>query len=1693
MNWLLRSLFVLRRRARLSQAGFVLPTVVMVTLVVTLLVTAIVFRSFDRAKNASNVRVDERVLAVTQPAIDRANAKIKALLGDPALPRGTPTDQALYQAMTGGLSKYTLGDETPLKLVEGTDSLTTAWRFPIDTDNNGKFDSYNLYGVYFRNPTLGTRARSPLEARSEPMDEAEANPGCGTGTAAALVGTSGWYKASSGNLKKSFFVFSATVPISDSDPNLGTPTYERYTGNKGFAAVEFQQDQTRIPLTNNAVVYQDDLEITPGAGIRLNGRVITNSNLLISQPSDPVQFYQVSSINSCFYNAENGKIAVGGNVVVGSIDPTVAQRPVSVDLFRVGVQPDTVDFTTANASVTDTPDIVSYNNRAYENRIQDLVAQATTNAQFPQEVQEEVTGQLGIPTSSFDPNDPLQASLIPGYLEDYFEARTRRVPYAEVANPDDPPGTAQVQGTVAGNDIRPQDAWIYPDTNGLTLAPNQPPATDPATDSPDELQLGDRILVGNGLPAKWWDGEKFISFEEQVTQDVPGGTWTPNTGKTRTRTTQVVPLADLDKTGRDEYWEQKAAEAPNDALGDAFGGLRVVTGAGIYNPAPKYSGLPRPSATFTIADDPSTPENESVLDNATTTALDGFSVVLPDSMPMWFDTDNNGIPQLPSISLDRAGSLVMRATAVYHYRASSYDPDTPTTYQKPIACVSSYYDPSTPITARNREQVPALPDISLRSAPTNNRNLNLTTTITPGNAGLSHNGVSYTPKVTAADVKDVKVPNADGLFPDYVAGDENPADSLRSLRSRLYFQANLIFPNGRFANEPLRKALIKLGNKNPLSLADQAALDSTLCAIQIADRTIGDPNDSVVPHGAIYETTFLDARQVKATEKENIFDPANPPTPDYNLDIEERQPLEVRATVIDLDLLRRKEVTGSSVVPGPEYLLPDSGIIYATRDDASPDLSLNPTSPTGATVSMAERKALSPLDFVVDPHRRPHGIMLINGSVLARGGTDPTTAPNDWKRPGTERGLILATNLPAYVKADAKGFNLHQTPNGNPLEEFTEKLPPNWTKANFYEDRTAIEREPDFACRKQQPGLENTCTQGDLWRPATVLADSVTLLSENFRFGFRNEGDYDLRKNVDSLNNNLVFQEFINEEPQQPGYDFDGNGTITSGVSVTLNELNFGDLNGDGDIADALIFPGENEIPATVVRRINGFFDNNFLTSANWMETAGANIGYPKDFDPTTAAPDIEGSSYVNNFVTPIQRRTAFPEYVMEMCRKPLVSECTPDDWVVGYDRNGNNVIKSIDVNSNGVIDPIEEEERVKASELPVGAATTRLGAGTTARFPLAYDANGDGIPSSVELEAQQRYPRRVAFLRNSENRLVLKDTNPGIDTPVVLGINGGTVSYYSYGDSFDPPLPGGGTVTTTAEAPPVGATTPPALWFKTTSTPATPSDPAGRNYGNATNRPLFYQFPLAVTAPGVGTTQQPLLVPVLQLHVPTLALPPGNPGGNRTDFMGENGNARDSGTWMQRPTAAETTFNLIIATGDNPVRKETTTPALPPEFNGGMPNLPIFLENWRGPQNTPGTTARISGSFIQYKRSKYATAPFLHLLSGTANTDFGYVQGYRSPTSQLAADRGRSPFYTPPNRQWGYDVALLTQPPDLFAQQIILPSVGEPNKFYREVGRDDPWVETLLCAKVLDPTSGEYENFALTGTQTPPPTENCQ
>jgi hypothetical protein len=203
----------------------------------------------------------------------------------------------------------------------------------------------------------------------------------------------------------------------------------------------------------------------------------------------------------------------------------------------------------------------------------------------------------------------------------------------------------------------------------------------------------------------------------------------------------------------------------------------------------------------------------------------------------------------------------------------------------------------------------------------------------------------------------------------------------------------------------------------------------------------------------------------------------------------------------------------------------------------------------------------------------------------------------------------------------------------------------------------------------------------------------------------------------------------------------------------------------------------------------------------------------------------------------------------------------------------------------------------------------------------------------------------------------------------------------------------------------------------------------------------------------------QPLLLPFLQIRDVT-ATPP-NPAATLR--------ARETG-WIAR--AENTTFNLVIAAGDTPSQNLNGTVG---DFNGGLQNLPRFLESWNNGQ----FATNMKGSFIQLNRSAFNTAPYLSMLGATplgstaADNIVSLFQRLNPPGAPSLAipvryrvdGVGDLPYFSPPARNWGYDVGLLPQPPDLFTQKFTTPpSTSQPAEFFREVSRNDAWVKTLLC-----------------------------
>ncbi|MEG4532251.1 hormogonium polysaccharide biosynthesis protein HpsA [Microcoleus sp. D2_18a_D3] len=1697
MRAMLQALMAMGRRAKLPMAGFVLPTVTMVLLVVILLTVAITLRSFDRANTARNVRVNQQVLAAATPALDRAKAKIQYALS----PQGsgtldTPSDLSVYQAMDSDRFKF--GDEDVLQIkfdldnsnainlppaditnINQSERINTAWRFPVDTDNNGKFDTYTLYGIYFRSPPRDqdtgefSRARKALEARTPPMaSQGSISAICkaATGTSASLVGSTDWYKGE-GVLKKSFFVYTVNVPINDITGVASPANYETFKGTQSFSALEYQQDQKRIPLQNNAVVYEDDLEVSPGPALRLNGRIFTNSNFMVTNTNvGPVAFYLVSSKGSCFYDLENSKIVVSGNVVNGwSGSDGNTSKDIAVHLFGTeATDPVTTKAikggTNQSVAYKDGALGVMYNNKAYSDRIGLLVSEQEKNAPAsdPQEVKNAIATQVQEETDPTPPSADRQNEIRRENLESYFRLRTRKVPFAEVpatgdalagfVNPTTKVVTASpLVGT--GDELRPVDAWVMPldtntklDTASVRLQANSPEKVEQDN---KESELGDRIVVGNNLPALRWRTDlnppKFVGEGEEGRDTLTGVNWLD--GGQRYREPQVKQFADVGGAERDGFWEKSAAQAPKTAV-DGIGGLRVITGAGVYERTNSF--LPPPKVLNPVGGAVS-----DFYDDPATTAVEKFPVVWPDSMPMspgpnskvynnnpagtgWEDlpaTAWNALPTTLGSNLTGTidprtpkyakGDLRMRASAIYHYADNPSDQNAKLA-DTPLACVSSYYDPS-----YRYSKGGTLFDSTLnRPGLPSGSNAN----------GKSNNGIVYGP------------PPARPAGAILTAALQTDASSLVSLAAgttdqRLNYQASIVFPDGRFVNENLRKALQKVDADR--SLSEKAAIDSTLCSLGILDGSLA-PNTDDLDHGTIREVAFLNPREVKAIDKDDpatavdeTYSLSSPLggvaqsaklTGNYDLPLSERQPLEIRVTQLDIDKLRKKNSIAYNRLPkinalNPEYMLPYSGLIYASRDDAAPDRSDRTPNSLGTGIDTTRSQLSSSTDSRLDPSRRPHGIMLINGSSLGRP-TTVSTVTDVLK----EKGLLLTSNLPVYIQGE---FNKHTH------REFGSGVATafDWTPSTFY-GRTALN--PNFACRLGDPRYPGKCSGSDNWRAATVLSDAITLLSEpvsanlqeGFRYGVRNHGDFDLRNNAGTA---IV------------GYDFNGNRNILT-TDPTVSEVTFDfDLNGNGNKTDTTV--KETDVTAKAARRINGFGANNYVT--NGLSSGAAfDITNQEKFGQsvpgTTVTPTstnysgttgaAPNSSYFNNFVTPVQRRINFPEYVMEICRKLPVSACEPNDWVVG-----------IDTGTLGEFDPsTPNDQREKASSVPANTPVGQLLSGTTAK--PAIDP------------ADRRYPRRVAFVRhitgtNKANRLVFNGS-----IPVALGINGTAVAFYGGAPSSSVPVEGGTSITTASGTTPTSVAN--SLWYATTTTSTTPT--GGMNY--ASTNPLFY----AKLPPGTGgvanTVEQPQLRPALQIQ----AMDSTTPGAETT-------------RWVQK--ARTTEFNLIVASNDVPSRALSATLG---DTNGGMQNLPRFMENWKGLTNT------IAGSFIQFKRSSYATAPYVSVIDTAPGSLFkaklfDYDTTYPSPPYKIETNGGKIGYFVPPDREWGFDVGLLSQPPDLFAQKFTLPaSQKTPDEYFREISRDDDWVKALLCAEKLQNDRTLSNKYAANDSATKKPRTDC-
>lgn len=318
---LIRSLFVTRYRHRRStaKAGFVLPTVALLLVVLALVIGAILFRVGSRTNQVINDREQQVIYNAATPAIDRAKAKLEYLFRrDDRLTNSTPAEAQLLSALlnenANGITPltpnpYLLPDETQIQLAGQN---APAWKYTTDVDGDGKSETIAYSILLKTQDPLGVPASQATVRRDFQDDKQKANalvvrngpitiqqasnPDCDR---LNLAPEAGWDLAGTGSLRKTFQVDAVVVS------NKG--------GNRTISTLEFQQDRELARANKWGAWFRYDLHLYPTPPFRWNGAMHTEGSLYMAgNDGQSIQNYLISAPTSCLYNPpSNSEITIG--------------------------------------------------------------------------------------------------------------------------------------------------------------------------------------------------------------------------------------------------------------------------------------------------------------------------------------------------------------------------------------------------------------------------------------------------------------------------------------------------------------------------------------------------------------------------------------------------------------------------------------------------------------------------------------------------------------------------------------------------------------------------------------------------------------------------------------------------------------------------------------------------------------------------------------------------------------------------------------------------------------------------------------------------------------------------------------------------------------------------------------------------------------------------------------------------------------------------------------------------------------------------------------------------------------------------------------------------------------------------------------------------------------------------------------
>jgi hypothetical protein len=341
MNWLLRSAMILNRRFRSPAAGFVLPTVILLLLVVSLTVGALVYRAYSRSAQVIGASQQRIIYNAATPAIDRARAKLETLFDatkDSRYPGGVPAENYMTGMLRNdgsygvgalpGTDQYTIPGETRINLDGATkaNELTpqdNAWAFRTDTNGDGALDATVVYSIVLQTPpdtggvagsgmvnTSETVKANNLLVRQGPLSN-QLRGNCAIAQDSATSSAAqGWFQdlSTSSTLRKNFQVDALVIP-------------DTINTNGSFTTLEMQQDRKLDRGNKWGAWFRYDMEIFPNPTFNWNGAMHTEGSFM-TKPNNGFNAYLVSSQASCLMStAANSEITVT-NITNPTNDPS---------------------------------------------------------------------------------------------------------------------------------------------------------------------------------------------------------------------------------------------------------------------------------------------------------------------------------------------------------------------------------------------------------------------------------------------------------------------------------------------------------------------------------------------------------------------------------------------------------------------------------------------------------------------------------------------------------------------------------------------------------------------------------------------------------------------------------------------------------------------------------------------------------------------------------------------------------------------------------------------------------------------------------------------------------------------------------------------------------------------------------------------------------------------------------------------------------------------------------------------------------------------------------------------------------------------------------------------------------------------------------------------------------------------------